>query len=899
MQRLKREVRPVEDKLIAEAEQEEEQELDEQMSDLKPLTPQQVAGLRDELEHLQSAGQLPKADAQRLQQLDSILKLDAARKSRSKGKQRLTSAIDDDYADVDTEDTANTAELDDFTGFGDTPLPPFDDAGGLKVRRQQDSEPTYLKREKKRPNRVPFNPLPSYYRMDDETDQPSEVAMDRAEWEEVDDADQKLVRAYMGLQRLRRNEQKLTRLLQMAKPSKRDLLLLLNEVDALEGKDRLFMERYVGPKLGWDQLEHDLTTVYDWMEREESDIPELIGDTETIRALRQMAGPKEKGAGENEGGEGDADDSESLGPDDADAKQQQQPKINAAGVNVMHELQTAMAVERVEKADYNRRALANKDGEVMTEEEAGTMRLYQQWDELQERKDAEEANGGVQSIEPRGAMLADDRHRSDLTKLITLNPAAYDLDHEDDEYQEPEGQEETEMEVDLLLDMQDRHKEQLAKKAERRTDAEKSKERSEQQKQLAELSKDETVQALLSKEELAVLLKNDDELTAEDAKLMRAALVRDEKELDTLQSLSSVFRVKQEVVAEWRALLKAAGEKLDERAVHEFMREDDDSIASAWREDDDVLEQVDEIERVEHNRAIQAVRKQKRWIADQIKRVGEERVKQAISDGTLQLKTHTGLQTAMYELLSEQLQKGMSEADQLSVVLESEMAGLDDQLSEMFGVRAEDVKKLREGQDVDESKLFLSKEELAKRAAEMMLPNLARIEEAMGDSVRSWTERNLSEEADAAEQSGDALAAKKLRQMHARRVKHNLLSGNQKSSLVTEQLREKGKLLAGEQSGRSIQHALYGRISAEETEANRQLIARGDGDDPRFLDAPLDDAPQTSILNPSTLSRSARSAFGFPDATEGGEQKDQQQLALDWLAMDADKRSAISDSTLR
>ena len=36
-------------------------------------------------------------------------------------------------------------------------------------------------------------------------------------------------------------------------------------------------------------------------------------------------------------------------------------------------------------------------------------------------------------------------------------------------------------------------------------------------------------------------------------------------------------------------------EKLDERAVHEFMREDDDAPESAWRDEDDLLGELDEI----------------------------------------------------------------------------------------------------------------------------------------------------------------------------------------------------------------------------------------------------------------------------------------------------------------
>ena len=866
LQRLKNEHRGTEQRLIKEAEEEERDDLEEQMAELEPLTAEQRAEAQAEIERLQSRQQtgrlLSAGDRRKLAEMEAVLELDASRKAQQKRLQRHNNNT------ADTPPPLSTSKSD-YTGFGDTSLEldKSTDPQYRKLKAQYEEEAAVRQRSrKKRPNRKPFNPLPATYQMDDEFDIPTEVEMDRAEWEEVDDDEQKLMRTYLGFQRLRRNEQKLTRLLQMAKPSKRDMLLLLNEVDALEGKDRRFMERYVGPKLNWEELEDDMDAVYDWIEREESDLPEFVGDSENVEKTREL----------REEQEGDGEGEQKVVVDKG--------TINAAGVNVMEEFDNQLTRQRLEAAELQRRQLINRDTEILSREEEREVLLAEKWSELKDREEAEE---GVEPIEPRAAMLRDERHDSDVEKMIFLNPTMYELEHEDDEYHDADDNPlETEMEIDLVMDAQSRQRQEM-EKADKRTDAQLANERKEAEQQLRELAKDEAVQAFIGKEGVELLMK--DKLTADDERRLQAALDADEKELDTLQSLSSVWRMKQELVAEWRALLKACGEKLDERAVHEFMQEDEDSIEGVWRAEDDTLEELDEIEQRELDRAAQAVRKQKRWLADQIKVVGEERVKQAVKSGMLRLKTHTAVQEAMSQLLTEKLEKGQDEAQQLEEVMENELEGLDEQLAGMFGMRPEDVKKLRDGQKVDESKLFLSAEELALREKEARPAVYKQIGEEIEDSIRSWIERDLLAEADVAKHSGDAVAAKKLRLMHARRLEYENQKDTRQSSVSSDQLREKGKILEGERSVPSIQHALYGRISVEEAEVNRQLIARGDAHNPRFIDE-VDEEAKLSSFSPAEEEVEAI-------ASDGVEQrKDPAQLALEWSAMSDEQRTTISDA---
>ena len=860
LQRLKTEHRATEQRLIAEAEDEQRENMEAAMEDLDPLTTQQRAELQSELNRLRSGGPLSNSDKQRLTELDSVLQLDTSRQARQQQHmQRFKSRSG-------SSSPSTTKEPYDYTGFGDTPveLNEANDPQYRKIKAEYQAEVADRQNaRKKRPNRKPFNPLPATYQMDDEFDIPSEVQMDRAEWDEVADDDQQLVRTYMGLQRLRRNEQKLARILQMSKPSKLDLLLLLNEVDALEGKDRRFMERYVGPKLGWEELEEDLELAFDWNMLEDNDLPEFVGDSDIVNKARRLRAQQEEDEDES---------SEEL----SKVVEVDKRTVNAAGVYVNEVYDSQEAEEKMEAADHRRRAAVDTDVEVLTREEESAQLLYDRWTQMKDRQDAE---GTVEPIEPRGALLADERHDSDLAKLTALNPALYEIDHEDDEYQDPEDQDEEDMENDLIMDIYSRARDK-AELADKRTDAQLAEEKVEATNKLREMAKDETVQAVFGKDGLELLLK--DQLTIEDEQRMRAAVAADEKELDTLQSLSSVWRIKQEMVAEWRALVKETGGQWDERAVHKFMDDDDNSVESVWDEEDDVLEELDNIEQRDFNRAIQAVRKQKRWVADQIKRVGPERVKQAVRDGALQLKTHAAVQAVMAEVLTEKIVKGQDMAAQLEELMDSELDGMDEQLADMFGVRPEDVKKLRDGEQVDESKLFLSAEELAKRNREARPAQYARIEEAMEDSMRAWFERDLLAEAAGAEQEGDAVAAKKLRLMHARRTAYEEEASTRQSSVAGDQLREQGKILSDEVGVRTIEHAMYGLISVEEAEVNRQLVARGDTHSPRFMDA-VEDIEQ---LSP---------ALKAPAGDDGVERKDPNQLAAEWEAMSDEQRAAISD----
>ena len=910
--------------LMDEADEEELEEMEEEMEDLEPLTPRQRAGLKQELAELATSREKTAEDAARIKELDSVLRLDEARKKlEMKTQQEL-----DGVGQVRT--SSRKAAQTDFTGFGDSPFPlTAEEKAASEGRLQRYEAPrSFEPREKKRPNREPFNPLPKFYEDDDDFDKPSEAAMDQAVWEEVDDEDQKLVRAYMGLQRLRRNEQKLDRILQMAKPSKRDLLLLLTEVDALEGKDRRFMEKYVGPALDWEQVEEDLEKVYDWNQRDEEELPEFIGDSETVRALRKFRGlTTETGAEEfdeedddfvSADSRGDEDNTEDREREEAgereneDASEAQRsaaedeaepgdfadkgvvapPKINAAGVYTMEEFEGAEALERHEDGILKRLAARSEDDEILTEEARSEVQLFEKWDRLNQRKLAAEAK---EPVEPRASLIADERHISDVNKLMALNPAAYEIDEDDDEFHEPSGEETRQMEVDLIVESDTKHREKLRVARERSEAAKTNEVKSAEDKELEALADDEDVQAVLGKDGLSLLLKK--ELTAEDAQRMRASLAEDEKRLDALQSLSSVWRMKQEVVAEWRAVLAASGDKLDERVVHEFMAEDDDSVESAWREDDDVVQQLDAIEQREFNRAIQAVRKQKRWIADQVQRVGADKVKQAVRDGLLRLKTHTALQAEMLDVLQDRLERGQSEAEELELVMEAEMNNMDGMLSDAFGVRAEDVASLRAGRKVDESKVFLSAEEIKKRKAEARPAVTKHLEKLMSSNIRSWIERDLLAEADGAQAIGDEVAAKKLRLMHSRRLQWSDPSGSAQSSLSARQLRDKGKILANErESAQSVQQALYGRMTTEEAEVNRQLVARGDGQNPRFMDEPIRDESRLSSVNPSLLPRQVRTALGMVDDVSGRERRDPNQLAVEWEAKSDEEKATISDA---
>jgi len=865
LQRLKGEHRSTEQRLVAEAAEEQRENMDAAMADLEPLTTQQRTELQTEVKRLKQSGALSTSDKQKLQQLDSVLQLDTSRQARQQQHmQRISNG-------AGASSSSPTTEPFDYTGFGDTSVTSnqADDPQYKKVKAQYEAEAAERQHaRKKRPNRKPFNPLPATYQMDDEFDQPTEVQMDRAEWEEVDDDDQKLVRTYMGLQRLRRNEQKLTRILQMSKPSKVDLLLLLNEVDALEGKDRRFMERYVGAKLGWEELDEDLDAVFDWNMREESELPDFVGDSERVDKARELRDEQEASGG----------DGEQPAKVEVD-----KPKVNAAGINVLEEFENQTVLERLEAAEHQRRVAANRDEDVLTREEESDQRLFDKWSKMKDRQDAETP---LEPVQPRGAMLRDERHSSDVERLIALNPALYEIDHEDDEYQEPEDQMQEDMELDLIMDAHTRQRDEV-QKADKRTEAQLSKERKEAADKLRELAKDETVQAVFGKDGLELLLK--DKLTADDAERMRAHVAADEKELNTLQSLSSVWRIKQEMVAEWRQLVKETGGKLDERAVHEFMEEDDESMEGVMRAEDDVLEELDEAEQREYNRAIQAVRKQKRWLADQIARVGEERVKQAVKDGVLRLQTHAALQAAMSDLLTEKVERGQDEAEQLDRAMDSELEGLDAQLGSIFGVRPDDVKKLRDGQQVDDSKLFLSAEELTKRREEARPAEYKQMQEQVEESFRAWFERDLLAEADAAEHAGDAVAAKKLRLMHARRESQ---TDARQSSHSGGQLREKGKILQAEDGVRTIQHVLFGRISVEEAEVNRQLVARGDAHNPRFIDTVHEDDQPESLIPALRAQAALAEAAGGDEA----ERKDPNQLAAEWHAMSEEKRAAISDA---
>ena len=865
LQRLKAEHASTEKRLMAEAEEERRENMDAAMADLEPLTTQQRTELQAEVKRLKQGGPLSTKDKQRLAELDGVLQLDTSRQARQQQHmQQVTS-------NNTSNSSSSSQEPDDYTGFGDTPinLSQAADPQYKKIKAQYEAEAADRQRSrKKRPNRKPFNPLPATYQMDDNSDIPTEVQMDRAEWDEVAEEDQALVCSYMGLQRLRRNEQKLTRILQMSKPSRTDLLLLLNEVDALEGKDRRFMERYVGSKLGWEELEEQLEIVYDWNMREESEFPEFIGDSDRVDKARELRVEQQ--------GDGGSEQPTRL----------DKPKVNAAGMNVMEEIQIQNEMKRLEVAEHRRRVAANNGEPVMTREDQNNQQLYEQWERMKDRQEAEDP---MEPVEPRGALLRDEQHDHDIDNLTALNPALYEIDYEDDEYQEPVDQFEDNLEIDLMMDADNRLRDAKAK-ADKRTDAQLAKERKERADQIRELAKDETVQAVFGKDGLELLLK--DKLTAEDEQRMRAAVAADEKELDTMRSLTSLWRVKQEMVAEWRALVKQTGGKWDERTVHEFMEDDDDPFENSCRFEDDTLAELDEIEQREYKRAIQAVRKQKRWLADQIKRVGEERVQQAVKDGILRLKTHAALHAAMADMLEEKIVRGQDEAKQLDDALDSELEGLDTQLGNMFGVRTEDVKKLRDGQQVDESKLFLSKEERAKRDEEARPALYRQIEEDFNNGMKLWLSRDLLGEAEAAEKEGDTVAAKKLRLMHARRAEYDSKKGKRQSSLTGDKLREKGKMLQGEGGVRTVQHALYGRVSVEETEVNRKLIARGDAHNPRFMD----EVDEDDEFDSRSLALKARAAVAAAAGGDDAERKDPDQLAAEWQAMSEEQRAAISDA---
>ena len=681
-------------------------------------------------------------------------------------------------------------------------------------------------KSRKRPDRTPFNPLPETYDDDEEVDLPPEVTMERGAYEELSDEDQLRIRTHQGLIRLRRNEQKLQRLLQMEKPDKLDLLMLLNEVEQLEGREWRMHEKYLGPKLGFEQMQDDLNYLHAWAGMEETDEPEIVGDSERVALMRERRA-------EEEG-------------DEVPKKAAKEATGLASRLITSEAMWEAEHQRRLKDlADRKRRAADSGDpDDFFDDEDPARLRLQEAHAQLRAREAKE--NPPPLYSEP---LMRDEAEKAELDAMRDEFPEGYQEDYEDDEFFQTPEEKDADMEVELLAAAEAEDSVGVIVGGTPRTAEQKKADAAE----LEQLMKEPGAKALLGDEEVLRLLEKEGPLTAEEQQRVDAALQQDDEEFATLQEHTGVWRVKQEMVAELRAAVKAAGGTLDEAKVAEFMSEDDDSAEARVRDYDEVVREADIagelfIERFQH-----AVRRQKKWLSELRAEVGEQKVKELVRTGAIQLKTFATANA----LLWDDVQKAHDQGLQLVEQLEAELEALDRQTAETLGISVEDVRKMQvDGSDVK----LPTFEQVQARIAELRPAREMAAIQKFADDFDALTHRDLLAEADAAAAQGDDLAATKLRLMHARRLQAEREPVDPVTSARREELQRAGQVLSdgtGEAEVlQPIQRLKYGRLSAEEVQVNRQLIARGDGGDARFVDEEMED--QAALRPPAiTLPASA------------------------------------------
>ena len=664
---------------------------------------------------------------------------------------------------------------------------------------------------KKRPDRTPFNPLPETYDDDEEVDLPPEAFFDRTTFEELTDEEQMRVRTHQGLIRLRRNEQKLQRLLQMEKPDRLDLLMLLNELELLQGKEREMHEKYIGPKVDFEQLDSDLNYVHSWSGMEYEDDPDIISSLNL-----PVEEKKARAEGENSEGE----EGEKVG------KAEQKRKEGSKGLPFVT-LEAVWEAEHRRKlkefSDRKRLATELDDRDAEFEREDPTrVRLLKLHEELM--RDRAKSVSRPQYEEP---LMKDEAEAAQLHSLRRQFPDGYEKKYRDDEVFDSVAEKDLAWEVDLLTSKVD-----SSLRLRRDTRDAKAKQKSAERR--AELRKDPTVQGVIDDEKTLDLLNKKGPFSAEERQSLHDAHAKADAEAAVLKEYSSIWRIKQETIARWRTAIEEAGGKMDEEMVAEFMAEDDEGLEAELREFDEMSENSALEEEMLLDKAAVKIRRQKKWLAEMREAVGGDKVKELVKSRAIHLKTFGGLRAVLEkdtELINRQ---GMAATTKLRASLES----LGTRLADIFGLTAEEVKRLQAG---DETVEMPTGDALIQRREQR------RLEREKEDGARflrdtSLTQRHLAE-ANAAQARGDSLAARKLRLMNARLLEWERSSRDskrQQSSKNKAQLQRAGRALSGDDRGQReypIQQAKFGRVTAEELRVNRELIARGDGANPNFVDS--------------------------------------------------------------
>ena len=754
---------------------------------------------------------------------------------RAFSSERSREADDDDFpSDAAVLPPSSTSS----SFIGDARFPSSASASSDEAARAKFEAEMALRRykRKKRPDRTPFNPLPETYDDDEEADLPHEVLMDRAEYEELTEEEQQRVRTHQGLLRLRRNEQKLVRLLQMQKPDRVDLLMLLNEVEQLQGMERKMHERYIGPKVGLEQLQDDLDLAFGWKGLEEDDFPEIVGDSQAVELTRERRSEEE------------SESEEKMEEDEAEEEEQKKLAGGTSSALITTEAvwQAEYKLRTKQIAQNKRRALESGEPSDAIEQENPTrvrlLEAHKRWKQVEEKK---RRQSEPELSEP---LLADEEETQRLEELKEKFPDGYDENHQDDEFFEAEAAQDLEAEVDLMTSDTDvgTRETELA-----------SEEKAEADRLVEEGRKDPSVQALLGGADEMQRVLSKGKLSEEDVRRLQELEQKEEQELAVLEEHSTLWRAKQEVVAQWRAAMASAGHKLDDAEVSAFLNAVSDEEEEQLREFDDVSQEAEMDKELVIKRAQQQVRKQKKWLSELREVFGEETVKQLVRDGRIQLKTHAALGQVLRENVQADLAESLAEVSEL----QKEMESFDAEVAQLFGISVEDVQKLSESPTAEVA--IPSLEERQRLHAEQMPAQAQKQAEEFSALLSSLTQRDMLAEADAAEAEDDMVAARKLRLMHARRMEWEQSDEDDSSraSMSRQDLQRLGDVLAEgnregdvDASSYAIQRTQFGRVSAEEVKLNRELIARGDGNDERFVDEDVHDpANRSSFVQAITL----------------------------------------------
>ena len=737
-------------------------------------------------------------EAKRSAEIRSQLQRDDQLKAESVARMRKQQAAARAQAAQrgDESQHADEAEEDEETEEASAPEPPPATGGVMTDRAAFEAERRQRRFSlRKRPQNFPFNPLPYSYGFDEEADAPPESLMDRALFEQLEDHEQLRVRRHQGLIRLRRNEQKLQRILQMQRPDKMDLLMLLNEVEAAGGQDRPLFERYVGPRLPIEQLEDDVDAAFTFAPFDRDDVGEVVGDSRDYDIMTQAR----------------------------------------------EEEREALRLEQEEKEKQAARSVAeivpSRRKSPFPAQDPRDRKLKEEFAALQQRT-REEAS----RVTHREPLMAEDAEAEYVEELKTRFPDGWDERDDQDELLPPEDDKEAEMEAELMLDQQL----QAAGSQQPWTEAEWAELRVQAEKAVAAAKDEPTLQALMGGAE-GMRLAEDMSAGREDgdyrARLI-ASITADQRELAVLTEHSGVWRVKQEMVASLRAALKDAGRELDESLVDSLMQEDEDGVESVLRADDEAeLNTAAETEVVQR-KLEKEVRRQRRWLTGLRQEMGDDAVKQLIASGGIELKTFGSLRSALWHQAQGELMSRIGQLAEMRSFLELQLRDLDTDVGVLLGISTADARSLIEGGVQAYSVKLPSEEDRQRLEREAQTKQLAAMQRNWGDILDSVLTRNLEREAKMAEAEGDRLAARKLRLMHSRRMQYEASggSGEEGSSAGRDRLRGMGRILerggeAEEGSGSyAIQRLQFGQLSGEEAAVNRQLIARGDGDNARFVD---------------------------------------------------------------